>query len=107
MRFCGNIGYGTTVESAPGVWADDIVEKKYYGDVVRNTRQARSGEQLNDDLNVSNSVSVVADAYAMNHFFNIRYVEWQGSLWRVSNVEVQAPRLVMQLGEVYNGPRPS
>ena len=106
MRFCGKIGYGNPVESAPGVYTDDIVEFEYFGDVVRNARQLREGQYLNDDLTVSNSISVVADAYATEHFFAIRYVEWQGKPWRVSNVDVQLPRLVLQLGEVYNGPRP-
>lgn len=107
MRFCGKIGYGVAVESAPGVWSDEIVEKTYFGDVVRNTRQLQQGEYLNDNLTVSNSISVVADAYGLEHFFAIRYVEWQGALWRVSNVDVQSPRLVLLLGEVYNGPRPA
>lgn len=107
MRFCGKIGYGLSVQSAPGVWSDNIVEKTYFGDVIRNTRQLQQGEYLNDNLTVSNAISVVADAYAFQHFFAVRYVEWQGSLWRVSNVEVQRPRLILQLGEVYNGPRPA
>lgn len=103
-KFFGRVGYGTTVEGQPGVWADEIVEYEYYGDVVRNTRQLRQGEQLNLDLSVQNSISIVADAYANDHFFAIRYVEWAGVLWTVSSVEVQSPRLLLTLGEVYNGP---
>lgn len=105
-RFYGRIGYGTTVEGEPGVWADEIVERSYYGDVVRNTRELNDGENLNADLSVQNSISIVADAYANDHFFAIRYVEWAGVLWTVSSVEVQSPRLLLKLGEVYNGPTP-
>jgi hypothetical protein len=49
----------------------------------------------------------MADAYANEHFFAIRYVEWAGVLWTVSMVEVQSPRLLLRLGEVYNGPTPA
>ena len=73
-RFFGRIGYGESKETAPGVWVDDIVEHSYYGDVVRNARNLREGENLNFDLNVQNSISIVADAYANEHFFAIRYV---------------------------------
>src|SRR5215471_897900 len=107
MRFFGRVGYGETEETEPGVWVDTIVEYSYYGDVVRNTRSLRQGENLNDDLSVQNSISIVADAYANEHFFNIRYVEWAGTLWTVPTVEVQIPRLLLSLGEVYNGPTPA
>lgn len=103
-RFFGRIGYGDSVETTPGVWVDTIVEHSYYGDVVRNTRNLSEGENLNYDLSVGNSISILADAYANDHFFAIRYVEWAGALWTVSDVEVQSPRLLLRLGEVYNGP---
>lgn len=104
-KFFGIVGYGQNVETKPGVWTDVIVEKSYYGDVTRNSRQLREGEKVNYDLSVSNSIEIVADAYANNHFFAIRYVEWAGALWAVEDVTVQSPRLMLRLGGVYNGPR--
>src|SRR3954452_21577763 len=106
-RFYGRVGYGETAESAPGVWVDVIVERSYYGDVIRNARNLHEGENLNPDLSVQNSISIVADAYAYEHFFAIRYIEWAGTLWTVSSVEVQSPRLLLRLGEVYNGATPA
>jgi hypothetical protein len=106
-RFFGKVGYGESVETAPGVWVDEIIEHSYYGDVIRNARNLREGENLNADLSVQNSISIVADAYANEHFFAIRYLEWAGTLWTVSSVEVQSPRLILRLGEVYNGPTPA
>jgi hypothetical protein len=105
-KFHGKIGYGETVETPPGsgVWIDIIVEHWFYGEVLRNTRQLREGENLNQDLTVGNSISVVASAYLREHFFAIRYVEWMGELWTVQDVEVQLPRLILRLGEVYHGP---
>ena len=103
-KFFGTIGYGETQEQAPGVWGDVIVEKQYYGDVIRNTRKLQEGEFLNNEISVQNSISIVADAYANEHFFAIRYIQWAGVLWTVLDVEVQSPRLLLRLGGVYNGP---
>ena len=104
-KFHGKVGYGESVEESPGVHVDNIVERTYYGDVVRNTRSlSDTGEKLNQDLSVGNTISIVADAYANEHFFAIRYLEWAGVLFTVTTVEVQHPRLLLSLGEVYNGP---
>jgi len=104
-RFSGKIGYGTTVETAPGVWTDVITEFSYFGDVIRNTRQLREGESVNSDLSVNNSISIVADAYANANYFAIRYLIWSGVMWTVTDVEVRSPRLILALGSVYNGPK--
>lgn len=107
MRFFGRVGYGTSVESEPGVYVDQVTEHNYYGDVIRNVKNLREGENLNFDTSVQNSISIVADQYANAHFFEIKYVEWMGVLWTVSSVEVQSPRLLLRLGEVYHGPIPA
>lgn len=104
MKFHGRVGYGVSVESAPGVFEDSITEASYFGDVIRNTRMLREGSTVNDDLTVGNSISIVADAYANENFLAMRYVEWAGILWTVSTVDVLAPRLILTLGGVYNGP---
>lgn len=102
-KFYGVIGYSETVETSPGVWAEQVTERTYTGDVLRNTRRWENGEHLNDDLNINNSISIVADAFAYQNFFAIRYAQWMGSRWKVTNVEVQRPRLILTLGGVYNG----
>jgi hypothetical protein len=103
-RFFGEVGYGDSIETSPGVWVDKITDKRnYFGDVIRNTRRAEPGENLNDDISVSNSISIVADDLAFEHFLKIKYVEWAGVLWTVTNVSVERPRLVLTLGEVYHG----
>jgi hypothetical protein len=108
-KFYGEIGYGESVEEplGSGVFVDSITEVAYFGDVIRNTRKLASGESLNDDISVTNSISIVADEYATKHFFAIRYIRWEGALWTVTNVEVQSPRLILALGSVYNGPTQS
>lgn len=105
-KYFGEVGYGDSVETpaGSGVWVDQIVERPYYGDVVRNIRRLDEGEDLNPDVTVQNSISIVADPYAFEHFFAIRYIRWAGTLWTVTSVEVQSPRLILSLGSVYNGP---
>lgn len=104
MKFYGEIGYGTAVEMAPGVWDDEIVVRQYHGDIIKTLRRLEPGESVNDNLVLSNSISVVADAYLSEHFHAIRFVRWAGAFWTVTTVEVQRPRLILRLGGVYNGP---
>lgn len=108
MRFFGVVGYGESAQALPntGVYEPVIVEHPYRGDVVRNVMNQNEGENLNPDIRVNNSISIVADAYANEHFFNIKYVVWQGIRWTVSSVEVRTPRLILSLGKEYNGPTP-
>lgn len=107
-RFYGEVGYGHSVESpaGSGIWVDEITEFPYFGDVVRNNRQASNAARINYDISVANSIEIVADAYARDNIFAIRYIRWAGALWTVSDVEVRSPRLVLQLGGAYNGPTP-
>lgn len=105
-RFGGKVGFGSAVENPPnsGIWKDVIIARTYYGDVVRNSVRFQENGKVNTDLTLGNSISIVADAYANEHFFAVRYVEWAGVLWTVTEVTVESPRLLLRLGGVYNGP---
>jgi hypothetical protein len=105
MRFYGVVGYGVEEESVGGVWTKRIHEVSYFGDVVKNTRRLQDGEKVNSDISVGNTISIMADAYANDNFFAIKFVEWAGVAWTVSEVIVERPRLLLRLGGVYNGPR--
>lgn len=101
-KFYGEVGFAETTETAPGVFSEDITEKLYFGDVTKNTRHLQSSETLNDNLTVQNQISIVADPYATENFFNIRYIKWLNVKWKVTDVEVLYPRLNLTLGSVYN-----
>lgn len=106
MRFYGKVGFMQTFETAPGVYEEQITERSYYGDVLRNSRRySGSSEKVNDDLDINNEISIVADAYAYQNFHALRYVEWMGAKWKVSSVTVERPRLILSVGGVYNGPQ--
>ena len=104
-KFYDVIGYGRSTEVRPGVWEDVITERKYYGDVTRSARKMSEGEGLNNDISVQNTFSLVADAYAYEHIFEMRYIRWMGQYWKVTDVEVKRPRLQLRVGGVYNGQR--
>lgn len=101
MRYYGKIGYFDTVETKPGLFEQELIFRTYKGDVLRNTKRNQLSN-VNDDITISNSISIVADPYARDHFFQIKCAEWQGALWEVNSVDVQFPRLVLELGGVYH-----
>lgn len=110
MKFYGPVGYCETVEETgdrKGNWVDsNIIERNYYGDILRNTRkwEKSANESINDDLNINNSFSICADAYAYAHVYAMKYIKWMGAYWKITNVEIQRPRLILTIGGVYNGP---
>ena len=102
-KWFGKIGYAVTSETRPGIWEEVIVERNYYGDMIRNSRRLQSASQVNDDININNELSIISDPYAMNSFHAMRYAEFMGTKWKIINVEVQYPRLILSLGGLYNG----
>nr|DAK94052.1 MAG TPA: hypothetical protein [Caudoviricetes sp.] len=105
-KFFGEIGFATQVETSPGIWEDQIVEKQYYGDVFRESRRFSTTDQVLDKINLSNQISILADGYVVDNIQNLRYVRWLGGLWKISYVELKFPRLVLEMTGVYNGPTP-
>lgn len=102
-RFSGKIGFAIQNETKPGVWTESIKERQYYGDVIRNARRLQTSGNVNDDIEISNRISIIADAYAYENFHAMRYVMYMGSKWKVTEVEVERPRLILSLGGLYNG----
>ncbi len=101
-KIYGSVGYAETVKTAPGVYEEQIVEYPYYGDLTRNTRQLQSSDTLNDDINVANEISIVADPFARENFHRMRYVVFMGAKWKISKVEVGYPRLILTIGGLYH-----
>jgi hypothetical protein len=102
-KFYGSVGYSETVETTPGVYTSRIIERDHYGDLLRNMSRWQAGNSLNDDLTINNQISIVADQYAYENFQSMKYVKFMGAKWKVTNVEVQRPRLILSVGGVYNG----
>lgn len=103
-KYYGIIGYATnTVETEPGVWDDEIDEKEVVGDILGNSRSLENSGDINDNINIANKISIVADPYAINNFHSMRYATYMGVKWKIKGVEYSHPRLILTLGGVYNG----
>ena len=102
-KWSGKIGYAENVETEPGVWEEVITERKYYGDSIRNTRVLQNSDNINSNVNVGNQISIIADPFAVQKCSSMVYIEYAGAKWKVSDVEVQYPRLILTVGGVYNG----
>lgn len=101
-KFYGAIGYETTVESSPGVYKEEITEYKYIGELTRNTSKLQMSQSVNDNVNIANEVSIVADPFAFNNFHSMRYIEFMGAKWKITSVEVKSPRLILTIGGLYH-----
>lgn len=102
-KYYGAIGFATNIETSPGVWEDRITERQYFGDLIRNTRRLQTADKLNDDISISNQISIVGDPYIQENIYAMRYVTFGRAKWKISSVEVQYPRLILEIGGLYNG----
>lgn len=103
-KWFGQIGFSENVETRPGYYKEIITEKPYFGDTMKNTRSIQTTtESTNENVNISNQISILADPYANNHIYSMRYATFQGTKWKVTNVDVQYPRLILSLGGLWNG----
>ena len=102
-KWYGEIGFAETVETKPGVWVEQITKRNYYGDVTRDSRRLQTADKLNDNVNISNQISIISDPYANENFHSMRYAFYMGTRWKITDIEVQSPRLNLTLGGVWNG----
>lgn len=102
-KWFGKIGFCVTEETEPGIWEEVVTERSYYGDLLSNFRKLQNSGSVNDNINIANKISIISDPFADQNFHSIRYAEFMGTKWRVTDVEVLYPRLILTLGGVYNG----
>lgn len=100
-RYYGQIGYANESEVSPGVWKANIEERSYYGDILKNKTNIQQGNTVNPTITISNSISILADQFAYKNINNIRYITFRGEKWCISNIEINAPRIILSLGGVY------
>lgn len=107
-KYYGTVGYMRTEETDPvnhpGVYTEVETERQYYGDVLSNNRRYENGEGLNDNINIRNEISILADPFAMENLAYMRYLTWLGNKWKITDVKVNYPRLILTIGGVWNGP---
>ena len=102
-KWFGKIGYAVTAETEPGLWEDTIVEHEYYGDMISDRRKRQTSGEVNDNINLANVISIIADPFAYENCSRMVYAEIMGAKWKITDIEVQYPRLILNIGGVYNG----
>lgn len=98
----GNIGYALTEETRPGVWEEKIVEKKYFGDVVRDNRKIVNSGEINASININNNISIVSNSFMLTNMSFMRYITYMNSKWNISSVDIKPPRIIITMGGLYN-----
>lgn len=102
-KFSGKVGYKIQTETAPGIWQNKIIERKYLGDVVQTAWHSQAAaSSLNDNASLNVQIEIVADAFAWKHYADIVYVEYENSKWNVSAIQIRRPRLILNFGSVYH-----
>lgn len=103
-KWYGKIGYVKTEETSPGIHSEVVTEHNYYGEVIRNSnRWATSSASTNDDLVLNKQFSIIVDSFAQDNIGYMKYVEFMGAKWKITNIDIQYPRLILTVGGVYNG----
>lgn len=102
MKWYGIIGFSDTIETEPGIWEESVIERHYYGDVISNYWKRQDSNNVVDNINISNNISIISDPYISNRCSKIIYVEYMGTKWKVTNIEVSFPRLILTIGGLYN-----
>ncbi|HSQ89983.1 DUF7253 family protein [Romboutsia sp.] len=102
-KFAGKIGFSNTIETSPGVWSNEVIEKTYVGDVLKTSLRYQNDLQINDNVILSERISIIADIFVNNNIQNIKYVIHMGAKWAVTEFDVRYPRIILTLGGVYNG----
>lgn len=107
-KFYGTVGFVWTEErlidgEPSGIYDSITDEHNYKGDILQMHYGYQQSGEVNDDVKVSNRISFVADPFAYQHFPSIAYVKWMGSKWKVTDIELNYPRLNLSIGGIYNG----
>lgn len=104
MKYYDKIGFWKNdVEIRPGVYRSEVIEKYYAGDVLENRLHWDPAQTQNDDLNINNKISIIADPYLNDNLGSIKYATFMGVKWKVRNLDIKYPRVIFDLGGVYNG----
>ena len=99
----GIIGYALVEETQPGVWDENISEKKYFGDLIIDNRRIVDKSEINDNINISNNISIVSNSFMSDNMAFMRYITFMGSKWKISSLDIKPPRIIITIGGLYNG----
>lgn len=108
-KYSGHLGFFLeSKEDPPGIWMPaGVVEKEAKGDVLRASRSFNTTtESSNDNLEVDNQISIIMNPYINDNLDKLRYVTLYGNRWKIKNIAINRPRLLLTIGGLYNGELP-
>lgn len=101
-KYHGHVGYGVDMETTPGIWEEVLTEHEYYGEVVKNKTNIITSDTINSGISINNTISIIADPFAFENFYNMRYVTYLNKKWNITSIEIERPRIKLTLGGLYN-----
>lgn len=105
MKYSGLAGFEKKHnEVRPGVLQNQIKEVRIKGDVI-NYGHSLNPTQGSDqqDVHIRNRLSIVMNPYLRDNFSSLVYVIFMNVKWEVSSFTINGPRVIIDLGGVYNG----
>lgn len=102
MKWYGNIGFGIPVNEND-IHTEVITDKPYKGDILENNLRWQQSDKIDDDLNITNKISVIANDFAYDNIGYMKYVELRGNKWKIVSATLQYPRILLTIGGVWNG----
>lgn len=103
-RFVGTVGFAMIEETRPSIYEEVYRERLYKGDLIRKSRQWSPSEHLNDDIQIANDISIIADSFAVMNLGVMRYVHWMDQYFEISSAAIDNDRhrITLSLGGVFN-----
>ena len=107
MKYYGMLGFENTQEIRPSFYDEQPIERPYYGEIYRKTRQLNDSGYVNGEIGYQLELSILADPYLRNHMDTLRYVtldtKENSTKWTVTSVDPTTyPRMTLSIGGVYN-----
>ena len=107
MKYTGKIGFAVMKNEGEGIYTEEIEEKVYYGDLLSSRWNNENNQNSPLVVNcffviLNNSISVICDKYLSENISVIRYITYKNSKWCITGIEIQPPRIIINIGGIYN-----
>lgn len=107
-RYYGRVGFKIAEDDqTTGIVRNTVVEKPYFGRIIEHSRKWQGSDSATDDLVLANQIAITANDYAFNHATAIAYAVYMNGRWKVTDIRIKRPEIILTLGGIYNGPKPA
>ena len=101
-KWYGRIGFSTDSDQGFGIFEKTSEARPYYGDIIHSRPGWTAvSDSTNEKMTVNSRISVVADDFALQNTYRMTWIEYLGTKWYISSVELAFPRIIVDIGNVY------